>query len=98
MDKHLIIECLDLVLKEAELAILRKENIHYNNGYKMVVDKTIEMIRNNQNIVTILNQIKEYKKEGQTHPLSLFSEGLIDGSNEVMNIIYDNIDQDNYDE
>lgn len=98
MDKHLVLHCLDLMNKEIQLAILRKDEVFYNNGYKKVVDKTIEMIKNNQNIITILNQLKEYKKEGSMHQDSLFSNGQYDGANEILGILYDHIGEDNYDE
>ena len=64
----------------------------------MVVDKTMDMIKTNKNIVTILNQIKEYKKKGEMHQLSLFSNGKYDAANEMLVIIYNHLGEDNYDE
>ena len=98
MDKHSILELLNVILNEVKLAILRKEDVYYNEGYQKVVSETINMIETNQNIVTILDNIKEYHKDGELHPLSLFSNGEIDASNEIIGIIYDYIGKDNYDE
>lgn len=92
MDKHVNLEVLSFLMKEAELAILRQDNTQYNIGFKKVVEKTIEMINDNQNIVSILNKVKEYKSEAELHSLSLFYEGSKDAATEVLGILYDSLD------